>query len=108
MTVTIKDSNNNIVGTSESIFITTKDVMETYQPADIVRDDQGNYVSSKPVGEPIQLKGELLINFELVNPTVELSTLEGKYTIEATQGCLNETNFENYLLKLGAVSFITT
>ena len=105
MTVKIKDSKGNVVGTSESISITTKDEMETYQSADIVRDDQGNFVSSKSVGEPIQLIGELLIEFELVNPTIHLNTLEGKYTIEATQGYLNETKFDNYLLKLGGCEF---
>ena len=93
MTVKIKDSNGNVVGNAEDIFIIIKDVRETYQFADIVRDWQGNYISSKPVGKPIQLKGELLINFNLINPNVELSKLTEEYTIEATKAYLSFGNY---------------
>lgn len=93
MTVKIKDSNGNVVGISENIFIIIKDVKETYQFADIVRDWQGNYISSKPVGKPIQLKGELLINFNLINPNVELSKLTEEYSIEATKAYLSPGNY---------------
>jgi hypothetical protein len=93
MTVKIKDSKGNVVGTSENIFIIIKDVKEIYQFADIVRDWQDNYISSKPVGKPIQLKGELLINFNLINPNVKLSKLTEEYTIEATKAYLFPGNY---------------
>jgi hypothetical protein len=88
MTVTIKDSNNNIVGTSEDIFIIINDAKEIFQPLNIGRVEEGNLISANQKGNPIELKEELIMNFDLINPSVDLNKLTEEYTIEATKAHL--------------------
>lgn len=94
MTVTIKDKDNNIVGTAKSISIDVEYAKEKFQPTEIVRDEQGNYVSSKPVGEPIYLESEAIITFTLDKECNSISLVN----IEATKFIYNNETLNNSCL----------
>jgi len=104
MTVTIKDSNNQVIGTADSIKITTESIVETYQPADVVRDKEGNYVSSKPIGNPISFNGELLIKFRLIN-TSFIGSKNEEYNIQAPKGFFDSTEESLILANLKKCRF---
>jgi hypothetical protein len=82
MTVTIKDSNNNVVGTSESIYITTKDL--SISCVSTKKDAQSNNISNL-VRTPLYYDGEIILKFELINPVNLNTKADQKYTIYYTQ-----------------------
>lgn len=82
MTVTIKDSNNNVVGTSKSIFIATKNL--SVACVSTKKDTQGNNISNL-VKTPLYYDGEIGLEFELINPLNVNVKVDQEYTIYYTQ-----------------------
>ena len=82
MTVTIKNSNNNVIGTSKSIFINTKDL--SVACVSTKKDTQGNNISNL-VRTPLYYDGEIGLEFELINPLNVNTKADQEYTIYYTQ-----------------------